>query len=192
MTSATVTLLGLFWAFSAPVEEDHAVAPTASDEPLLVVVERSHGATASPEAVRHAVAEELHRPVVGPGDAAGKSATQMLVVTIAPDSVGMQMRAAGDAAARRRIQPLMSGESSLRVVAWLAGNLARDQVTELMDALPAAPPVTANSPPAAPTQPPPAATELAAAVAPPAVVGAPSGEAPWRIELSVGRSMAAE
>jgi hypothetical protein len=120
MTSAVVTLLGLVSVVSAQVDESPPAAPPAPAEPLLVVVERGHGATASPEAVRRAIADELKRPVVGPTDAAGKAATQMLVVTLAADSVAMQMRAAGDGAAPRRIQPVAAGDSGLRIVGWRA------------------------------------------------------------------------
>jgi hypothetical protein len=170
---------------------DPATSP-GSEEPLLVIVERGHGATTNPEQVRHAISEELHRPVVGPADAAGKNASQMLVVTIAADSVAMQMRSAGDLAARRRIEPLVSGESSLRVVAWLAGNLARDQASELMDAMPGtSSPIPETPPPAVATQPPPQA-ELATAPASSAtkpaasIEAAPDAEAGWRVGLSLG------
>src|SRR5262245_52564559 len=110
MTYAAQGLLGLVSVLAGPVDDGRAAASPAPEEPLLVIVERSHGATASPEQVRRAISEELKRPVVGPGDAAGKNASQMLVVTIAPDAVAMQIRSAGDAAPRRRIEPLASGE----------------------------------------------------------------------------------
>src|SRR4051794_38679198 len=121
MTNALNLLLGIVATLGGPVEGADETTPPPG-EPLLVIVERVRGATTSPDQVRHAIGEELHRPVVGPTEAAGKEASQMLVVTLAPDSVAMQMRSAGDLAARRRIEPLVSGESSLRVVAWLAGN----------------------------------------------------------------------
>src|SRR6188472_3879669 len=120
MTGAIATFLGLISVVAAQAGEERGETP-AAPAPLLVVVERSHGAAGNPEAIRRAIGAELGRPVVGPTEPGGKDATQMLVVTLAPDTVTMQLRTAGDAAARRRIQPLAEGESSLRVVAWLAG-----------------------------------------------------------------------
>ena len=117
------------------------------------------------------------------------------------DSVAMQMRATGDAAPRRRIEPLVGGESSLRVVAWLAGNLARDQATELMDARLGATVASWEAvTPAPPEEPPPPTPTTSPAMitppAPPAAVAATSrlstnpdlsdGEAGWRVGLSVG------
>lgn len=194
MTGAIVTFLGVISVVSAEAGEERGATPTAPP-PLLVVVERSHGAAGNPEAIRRAIGAELGRPVVGPTELGGKDATQMLVVTLAPDTVTMQMRTAGDAAARRRIQPLAEGESSLRVVAWLAGNLARDQVSELMDALPAA--AVIRDPPApAPTRPPPVSAPMPAAVVTYdsedpddlSPTEPSSGEAPWRLEASFGRA----
>ena len=200
MTSAVATLLGMVSVLSVQVGESPPAASPAPDEPLLVVVERGHGAAVSPEAIRRAIADELKRPVVGPTDAAAKTATRLLVVTLASDSVAMQMRTVGDTATRRRIQPVAAGESNLRVVAWLAGNLARDQASELMDALPAeasaaargAASTAAEAPSPMPTEPPP----LAPAPLAPAVIAtnppsSDAGAAPeigsrWRLGLSVG------
>ncbi len=176
MTFAAGVLLGLSMVASAPGADVRARAAPAAREPLLVVVERSHGATASPEQVRRAIAEELGRPVVGPADDAARTASQMLVVTLSADSVSMQLRAAGDAAPRRRIEPLVSGDSHLRVVGWLAGNLARDQAGELREARAAAPtfhapplppmPVIPAAPPPSSVRPAPPPPSVAAADAP--------------------------
>ena len=90
---------------------------------------------------------------------------------------------------------------SLRVVAWLAGNLARDQASELMDARQAAAGARAETPSPAPTEPPPQAPPApgppvsATAPAPPPAVATTvpvrgpdsDGAAPWRVELSVVR-----
>jgi hypothetical protein len=128
----------------------------------------------------------------------------MLVVSLGVDSVSMEMRAGGDGVARRRVQPAVQGESNLRVVAWLAGNLARDQTREIMDARPptrmpsaravALSEAAEESRPVesrASTQPPalaPAEAPTVARQAPP-VSEAVNGEGSWRVGLAIGKTM---
>ena len=57
----------------------------------------------------------------------------MLIVSVGPDSVAMQLRTTGDGAPRRRVEPLPGGDPGLRVVAWLAGNMARDETRDLLE-----------------------------------------------------------
>jgi hypothetical protein len=200
MTCAAQVLMGFLAVAAGSAGEGRSPTAPPAEEPLLVIVERNHGATATPEQVRRAIAAELGRAVVGPADAAGKTASQMLVVTLGPDSVSMQVRSAGDAAPRRRIEPLTGGDSNLRVVAWLAGNLARDQAGELTDARLAAAPAARSTPaPAAQpaprlasTQPPPQPEPDAVATTPAGAVRRSDGTAPWRLELSVGRALSTE
>jgi hypothetical protein len=190
MGQAAQLLLAVISVLGGPRDDAGSTTEATPEQPLLVIVERGRGATANPDQVRRAIAEELKRSVVGPTDVAARSASQMLVVTLAPDSVAMQMRTAGDPAPRRRIEPLASGDSSLRVVAWLAGNVARDQATELMDAASGdgvpepAVPVGVISSPTRPLPSPPAVVAAPPATARPVEVD----HAPWRVGVSFGRA----
>jgi hypothetical protein len=190
-----LALLGWGPAGSAP-----AASPPDRGPPLLVVVETGPGAGCDAESVRAAIAAELGARVVAP-TASSESAlagagprTSALLVAIDHDRIVVTLRGHGDQEVTRSFAAPATRAAKLRVIAWLAGNVARDQLATLT--LPEAPSeasgpsseasdgsaadaplADADPPPEARLDPPPAATApppLAARAAPAPASSGPS------------------
>ena len=144
----------------------------AGDGRLLVIVEDATPGPRieSPAEVRRAIAEELSEPVLSPSDRHADGASRVLLVALGPQSIAMSLRASegtrplADVVTRALPAP-HERDARLQRIAWLAGNLVRDQVTALVPAAPTVeagpaderapvtqpPPVPASSPAASPT-----------------------------------------
>lgn len=137
----------------------------AAGAPLLVVVEAPANVNVDAEEVRRAIGNELGIETVSPTRPAGAAPDRTLVVAIEHDHIAMSLRTATGAPLARTIDTPADHAERLRAIAWLAGNLVRDQVGPLIAAASvAAPPVepsvtvTSAGAEASSFQPPPAAT----------------------------------
>src|SRR4051812_47693351 len=137
--------------------------PAGGERPLLVTVEIEPGAGADATQVRRAIATELGRPVVGLATSAGgkgpsPGGPDVLLVTLDRERVVLSMRRRSDETVARALLVPSERGARLRAIAWLAGNLARDQASPLLatmdDVEPAAAPAPVLAPP---TEPPPVA-----------------------------------
>jgi hypothetical protein len=154
-------------------EGQAAEPPSGPAAPPLAVAVRSAWPAVQPEAVRKAVEEELRSWVVlvAPETVLPAYASRLLVdVTPARGVLAVQYEAPGRKPLVRVIPIFGNGEAAVRTIAWLAGNLVRDQASDLLPA-PAAPPrAEAGTPPSAaaaappPPPPPPPEPDTATAV----------------------------
>jgi hypothetical protein len=131
--------------------------------PLVVAVEVAPGMDIAATDVRQIVASELGRPVVGSRDRT--QAEDVLLVSLGPRDITMSLHARTVPVITRAIEAPADRSGRLRSIAWLSGNLVRDQVG----------PIVASAgnpqPPPAETEPPPLpAAESPAAAAPAAIV----------------------
>lgn len=150
----------------------------ASDERLLVVVESGPGVVVDARDVRQTIGAELGIPVVAPSDAAAAGASNVLIVAVDKSDIRMSLRGSAAGLVARTIPSPVDRPARLREIGWLAGNLARDQVSGIVavpaewaaphptlltaaaDSPAAGAPLSAVSPP--PPDPPPASTAAAA------------------------------
>ncbi len=180
------------WVFAAGALVTVEAPVRAADGPLLVVVEPSAGAEISPDEVRQAIRAELGGEIIAP-QAGGAPPARALVVAAGADHVTMSLLAAETATSRTIAAPATRAER-LRAIAWLAGNLARDQVAPIVTAVPEDAPAAVEAQPPAPTpssaiSPPPfsAPTEgITTLVAAPHPVVGPPGERRWSLSLAYG------
>jgi hypothetical protein len=132
-----------------------AQAP-ASELPIAVEIVQPPSGALDPAAIREAIARELGRPVVG---AAPTSHYVLLRITL--DGRGRAIVEYSDLEGEHLIRELRVGRDprlAVELLALVAGNLARDQVSELVRryaraqnaATAATPPPTAATPPPAP------------------------------------------
>ncbi len=138
-------------------------AARAADDPLLVVVETQPGLGVDAADVRRGIASELGQRVVSPSDPAAPRASQVLIVALDEHDIRISMRTGTSTRVSRAIPDVAERAARLRAVAWLAGNLARDQVGPLLPKLALATPEPARSG-GTPTV---LATTAAAAIEPP-------------------------
>jgi hypothetical protein len=180
----------------------------AADEPLLVVVEAKPGADVAPADIRAALREELKGPVLSPEDAKASEATRLLVVTLDGPTIRISLRDSPSELVTRTVAAPAGSSARLRTITWLAGNLARDQVTSIVDgpaprstsAVDAAPGASASDSASPVLQPapvpqsvqPPAANPIATSSAPAdSISGGPSSSTPnrpsnWDVTASGG------
>jgi hypothetical protein len=177
-------------------------AARAGQEPLLVVVEASPGAEVGPWDARQAIAGELGTAVVAPRDRAAADTARLLVVAVDGETIRMSLRDGASALVSRTIPAPPERAARLRAIGWLAGNLARDQVSGIVTALPAqlpqaAPTLADAGHPTVATEPPPlphptAAPEAAGpaeTVTSRALEPAPPQGAQWSITATAGPTM---
>ena len=176
----------------------------AADDPLLVIVEAPAEMDVDAADVRRRIAIELGQPVISPSDPAAPRASRVMLVALDQHDIRLTMRDGASSRISRTIPDLSEHAARLRAVAWLAGNIARDQVGPLLPNLaieprqnPAAEPATT----AAAAAPAPAGVEPPAAAAPPpagserAVVSVQAGpsdsnvHARWWITASGGTTL---
>lgn len=139
-------------AILAIIHSGEGRAAELSEAPLLVVVETGPGAGCDAAAVRGAIAAELKARVAAPTSppvvALSAQRSDVLLVAVDRDRIVVTLRGRADRELTRSIAAPADRASKLRAVAWLAGNVARDQLQTL--ALPDAVPAGQSPPPAAP------------------------------------------
>ncbi len=142
----------------------------AAEEPLLVVVEAPPALDADAAEIRRAIGTELKVPTSAPMRATGEPAGRALIVALDHDRIAMSLRSVDGAPIGRIIPAPTDPAARLRAIAWLAGNLARDQVTPIVAEAPLDMPSLATILPAPPvtpaTEPPPLAEVTPAAPSP--------------------------
>jgi hypothetical protein len=132
----------------------------ASVEPLVVVVESAPGAGVDPAEVRRAIAAELRSPARAPRDAATDEASDLLIVAVDRGEIRMSLRAGAAGGISRAVPAPSDRKARLQSIGWLAGNLARDQVSAFLAPAPLPAPAPAPAPsvepePVSPPEPPP-------------------------------------
>jgi len=151
------------------------VGAARAAEDLLVVVEAPPQLNIDAGDVRRRIAIELGQPVISPDDPAAPRTSQVMIVALDRHDIRLTMRNGASSQVSRTIPDLLEHAARLRAVAWLAGNMVRDQVGPLLPRLALADPArVATTPtealaptpaaPAATTEPPP----LPAPASPPA------------------------
>ena len=104
----------------------------ADEGPLLVVVEAPPALDADAAEIRRAIGTELHAPAYAPMKTTGEPAARALIVALDRDRIAMSLRSGAGAPIGRVIAAPSEHAARLRAIAWLAGNLARDQVTPIV------------------------------------------------------------
>jgi hypothetical protein len=146
--------MGIFVVFSGqPVH--------AAEGPLLVVVEAPPALDADAAEIRRVIGAELRAQTIAPMKRSADPPERALIVAFDRDRIAMSLRTNDAAPVVREIPAPTDRAARLRAIAWLAGNLARDQVTPIvaeapldMPSLATIPPVNATTPA---TEPPPLA-----------------------------------
>ncbi len=104
----------------------------AAEGPLLVVVEAPPALDADAAEIRRAIGTELRSQTSAPMKTTGEPAGRALIVALDRERIAMSLRS-GDGAPIGRVIPAPADHAArLRAIAWLAGNLARDQVTPIL------------------------------------------------------------
>jgi len=128
--------------------EPCALAGAPADR-VVVVVDSGAGPGLDSGAVRRAISDELGAPVIAPSDPAAGDASTLLVVSADKATIRMTLRAGDRGTTTRTIPASPDRAVRLREIAWLAGNLLRDQVSSIVgSSAPAA--GSRSTPPAAP------------------------------------------
>jgi hypothetical protein len=154
----------------------------AADGQLLVVVEAPPALEADAAEIRRAIGAELHARTIAPMSTPAEAPGRALIVALDRDRIAMSLRASDGTSVVRVIPAPVERGARLRAIAWLAGNLARDQVSPILAEGPAeaSPSAMIPAPPATPvaTAPPPAATEPPAEQPPSSLLPPPSSPPP--------------
>jgi hypothetical protein len=137
----------------------------AATDPLLVVVEGAPSSGLDAGEIRRSIGRELSRRVVAPTDPEAPRSSQVLLVVSDGGHIAMSLRSTDAGSAARTILAPRERAADLQAIAWLAGNLARDQVGMLIAAAPAP----------LPTTPPPTRAEMSSRVEPPSLAISSSG-----------------
>jgi hypothetical protein len=174
----------------------------AAQRPLLVVVEAPAALDADAAEIRRAIGTELGCETVAPTKTTADPPERALIVALDRDQITMSLRAGDAAPVTRSIPTPPERAARLRVIVWLAGNLARDQVSPIVaelvtvpalrptsEALPAIQPShgadDATSPPPSPSiEPPPFETTSTTVTT--HLNPAPAHRSPWTIGAAAG------
>lgn len=105
-----------------------------ASQPVLVVVESAPGVAVDARDVRQAIEAELGVPVLAPTDATAASASNVLIVAVDRTDIRMSLRGSADGLVSRTIPAPLDRPARMREIGWLAGNLARDQVSGIVAA----------------------------------------------------------
>ena len=117
--------MGIFLVFSGRPAH-------AAEGPLLVVVEAPPALDADAAEIRRAIGTELHARTIAPMKTTSEPPRRALIVAIDHERIAMSLRT-GDGTSRLRGHPGTADRAArLRAIAWLAGNLARDQVSPIL------------------------------------------------------------
>jgi hypothetical protein len=142
-----------------------------ADGPLLVVVEAPPTVDADAAEIRRAIGAELHARTIAPMSTPAETPSRALIVAFDHDRIAMSLRANDGTSVARIIPAPAEHAARLRAIAWLAGNLARDQVSPILAERPAEPSAPATLPPlpaaSTTTEPPPTDPALPPTVVPP-------------------------
>jgi hypothetical protein len=171
--------LALVCVFAAVVTTGGPSLAVASIEPLVVVVETGRGGGVEPAEVRQAIATELRTSVRAPRDPAADETSDLMIVAVDRAEIRMSLRPRAAGVVSRVVLAPGDRKARLQSIGWLAGNLARDQVSGIVAPVPTAASVTTASverpevPAAAPSPAtePPRLTEDAAPAPAPALAG---------------------
>jgi hypothetical protein len=174
--------MGILVVFSG--EPVHAAEGT-----LLVVVEAPPALDADAAEIRRAIATELRSQTIAPMQRGAEPPGRALIVAFDRDRIAMSLRT-NDATTPivRDIPAPTDRAARLRAIAWLAGNLARDQVTPIVAQAPAETTPLATIPSIAPapaTEPPPLPSPTASPAT--AVPAAPVTETAAETVATTGR-----
>jgi hypothetical protein len=104
----------------------------AGDRPLLVVVEAPPALDADPAEIRRAIAAELGCETVAPTKTSTDPPQRALIVALDRERITMSLRPGEAAPVSRSIPTPPERAARLRAIVWLAGNLARDQVSPIV------------------------------------------------------------
>lgn len=173
-----------------------------ADDRLLVVVESAPGLSVDAADVRRAIGAELGVSVVAPTDAAARQASNVLIVAVDRRDIRMSLRGSAAGLVTRTIPAPLDRPGRLREIGWLAGNLARDQVSGIIslpvdspskekevavaDAAVPAPSEPQRSPAPQPVSPPPVAfSEPVASVSARSAESGPAGPL-WAVTVAGG------
>jgi hypothetical protein len=130
--------MGVMGCVAAAVAPAHAVAEKAQagsskGRPLLVIVETGPGVAWDAAHVRQAVRNELGIAITAPA-ASPASDIDVLLVTLDSERIVMTLRGHTDEQVTRVIPNPAESPAQLRAVAWLAGNIVRDQISPILSA----------------------------------------------------------
>jgi hypothetical protein len=114
----------LAWSWAAP-----GAASAATPRTLVVAVEE--GADVAPDDVRKAVAGELGEPVIGPSDPAPPDA-ERIEVRSHNGVIHVAFHDAHGRTIERELTAPADGATRVRMIALLAGNLARNEAADLV------------------------------------------------------------
>jgi hypothetical protein len=181
--------LGLIAAFSArPAHAAH--------RPLLVVVEAPPAADADPAEIRRAIGTELRSETIAPMKTSTDPPQRALIVALDRERIAMSLRTNDAAPVVRSIPSPPEHAARLRAIAWLAGNLARDQVSPILaeappdisplSAMPPLPSAGATADPPPPPVAPTNATEPPPLADTPTIVTRPESKPPGPAHWSIG------
>jgi hypothetical protein len=125
------TLCKSLWVVAIAVTAAGGTA-RGSDDRLLVVVESGPGVSVDARDVRETIGHELGMPVVAPSDAEATGASNVLIVAVDKADIRMSLRGSAAGLVARTIPSPLDRPGRLREIGWLAGNLARDQVSGIV------------------------------------------------------------
>ena len=145
----------------------------AAEGPLLVVVEAPPALDADAAEIRRAIGTELHAHTIAPMSTPAEAPGRALIVALDGDRIAISLRANDGTSVTRVIHAPAEHAARLRAIAWLAGNLARDQVSPILAEAPAEPSAPATIP-ALPYPPAPRRSRRPAATEPPPALALPS------------------
>ena len=120
-----------------------------ADGPLLVVVEAPPALDADAAEIRRAIGAELRSETVAPMKTSAAAPGRALIVALDRERIAMSLRTSDAAPIARSIPAPSEHAARLRAIAWLAGNLARDQVSPIVAETPIEMPSLATLPPTA-------------------------------------------
>ncbi len=105
---------------------------SAAEGPLLVVVEAPPALDADAAEIRRAIGVELRSQTIAPMKRSADPPERALIVAFDRDRIAMSLRTNDSMPVVRDIPAPTDRAARTRAIAWLAGNLARDQVTPIV------------------------------------------------------------
>ena len=155
---------------AAAAARTSAASPGDDQPALLVVVEVAPGSGHDAAEVREAIRAEIGGLIASPSQPMAGDGNRTLIVAVDRSRVVMSFQRSTDSPVARSIAVPAERGARLRAIAWLARNLARDQVSGIV----AAPGLLAHTPPDGP---PPVIPAEFPAIQPPALQETPKPEA---------------
>ncbi len=109
-----------------------AVPAHAQGGPLLVVVEAPPELSVDAGEIRRAIGTELQGATIAPARLVSDTSERALVVSVDRERITMSLRQSTAVPVTRAIPAPGDRAARLHAIAWLAGNLARDQVSGIV------------------------------------------------------------